>query len=140
MGLCLYVTILFFENILQIFHKILECEDPAVEKAQILLNRILKRDFYKEVIEINVKKESRLRNMTESNILTEILTFVGQNTPPPVNIEEQLQDPLREEEVVVLSRKIDMGMGQKNPVAKVFFLLFNFFILDGFANPINETC
>ena len=104
----------------QIFYKILDCDDPAVEEAKELLQRILKRNFYRKVIEINVKKESRLRDKSEAEILSEILTFVGQNDPnSSIRAEEVLQAPLKKDEVVVLRRKIDKGLGELNPVRKV---------------------
>ncbi len=103
----------------------MDCDDPAVEEAKELLQRILKRNFYRKVIEINVKKESRLRDKSEAEILSEILSFVGQSDPNcSIKAEEMFQAPLRKDEVVVLRRKIDKGMGELNPVRKVKFTLY----------------
>jgi hypothetical protein len=115
----------------------LDCDDPAVEEAKELLQRILKRNFYRKVIEINVKKESRLRDKSEAEILSEILTFVGQSGPnSSIKAEEMLQAPLKKDEVVVLRRKIDKGMGELNPVRKV---RLNHFYLTHFNVADNEV-
>jgi hypothetical protein len=43
-------------------------------------------------------------------------------TPITLSPEEQLQTPVRpDEEVVVLRRKVDTGLGEKDPVRKVKF-------------------
>ena len=81
--------------------------------------RILKRDFYHNLAEIDVRDAPQLKTKTESDILFEIRSFVGQNPVPYLTAEEKLQDPLRKEEVTIVRKKIDDGFGQENPVKKV---------------------
>jgi hypothetical protein len=77
------------------------------------------------VVEISVLKNSQLRGMSESEILGEVLKFLGK-TPIPLNPEEHFQTPVKPDEIVVIRRKIDTGMGEKNPVRKVYiFIVFD---------------
>ena len=78
----MYIYCLVFKNMLlnnrnesktnvkwfQIFHKILDCEAPAVAEAQVLLNRILKRQFYQDVVTIDVLRNSQLRGMNDTQV------------------------------------------------------------------------
>ncbi len=73
------------------------------------------------MVEISVQKNSQLRGMSESEILGEVLKFLGK-TPIPLNRDEHFQTPVKPEEIVVIRRKIDTGMGEKNPVRKVYIL------------------
>lgn len=104
----------------KVFFKILESENPDVIPAKKILQRILKRDFYQSVVEINVKKHSRLNELNENQVRDEILAFVGKS---PIKFSEnhlvQFQEPVRNDEIVVIRRIVDMGMGNSNPVQKV---------------------
>ena len=100
------------------WYKILDCDEPAVDEAKVLLNRILSRKFYQDVVTIDVLKNSQLRGMTDAQILADLLEFL-----PKISVElsqeEERQDRVRADEVVVLRRKVDTGMGEKDPVRKV---------------------
>ena len=100
------------------WYKILDCDEPAVDEAKVLLNRILSRKFYQDVVTIDVLKNSQLRGMTDAQILADLLQFL-RKTPVELSPDEELQAPVLPGEVVVLRRKVDTGMGEKDPVRKV---------------------
>ncbi len=107
----------------KVFFKILESEKFEVLEAKNILCRILKRDFYVSVAEINVKNDDWLRNSTVAALEEEIRQYI-QSLPFNESGMEDIESPLKPSEVVVLKRNVNMGMADKNPMNTVIILLF----------------
>ena len=103
----------------QVLVKIRESRDPEVSEAKKILKRILKRDIYRSVIKITTKEGSELRDVPEGQILDEIRGFVGHTQVGSLTPDELQQEPVRKDEIIIVKRKVDMGMGRDNPVKKV---------------------
>jgi hypothetical protein len=54
----------------------------------------------------------------------QVAIYNNRNLQPQNFLRHCFQEPVREDEIVVLRRKVDTGMGEKDPVRKVskFFL------------------
>ena len=96
----------------QVLVKIRESRDPEVSEAKEIMKRILNRDLYRSVVKITTKEGSELRDVPEVQIMGEIRSFVQ------VGCELQ-QELVNEDVIIIVKRKVDMGMGRDNPVKKV---------------------
>ncbi len=99
--------------------KILESRDPNLSEAKKILKRITKRELYRCVIKITTKDGSDLQEVHEDEILEEIRGYVGQAQVASLTPDEMDQLPIKKDEIIIVKRKIDMGMGKINPVKKV---------------------
>lgn len=79
----------------------------------------MNRDLYRSVIKITTIEGSKLRDVPEDQILDEIRGFVGSTQDSSLTSDELKQEQVRQDEIIIVKRKIDMGMGYKNPVKKV---------------------
>lgn len=97
-----------------VFYKILysESEEQDVKEAQNILKRILSRDFYKSVATIRVPKGSLMRGVNTREILQDIQQHL---------VADQGGESLKPQELVVLKRRVTMGMGDRNPIENVTF-------------------
>lgn len=72
------------------------------------------------VAEINVKKDDWLKSATIKMLEEEIRHFVeSSNLSDNQFGMKKFQDPLKPNEVIVIKRAVNMGMGDKNPMKTV---------------------
>ncbi len=90
--------------------RIEDSEDPAVEPAKVLLNRIERRDFYQAVCTVDVSKlgPESVRNMTAKQILDEIKSFVCSEEEG--GGDQGQTRPLRKDDFTAFTNKITAGV------------------------------
>lgn len=91
-------------------------------EAKDILSRILKRDFYVSVAEINVRKDEWLRTSSIKYLEEEIRQCI-QSLPVDERGMEEIESTLLPEELIVLRRVVNMGMADKNPMNTVIITM-----------------
>merc|ERR1712212_830901 len=105
-------------------------------EAKNLLRRIQKRQFYKSIAEIRPLKGDLLYNAKAKDIESDIRQLIPQEPKLQNGYDSSVDDPtclsssnsnhksegaLTREEIIVIVRRVTMGMGSRNPIERVTF-------------------
>lgn len=95
---------------LKVFYKMLEMDERP--KAVDLLKRIQRRQFYKTVMELRLKNDNPVLQMSNTEVLDQVFGFISTQ-----------DSTLKKNDIAVLRRSITMGMGSRNPIEEVWTTL-----------------
>jgi len=87
-----------------------DSEDPEMKTAQNLIQRIMKRDFYKSLATINITKDHPFQNKNPKDLEVELQNLIQKEAKH-----------LKPQELIVIQSKVSMGMGTRNPIHNVTF-------------------
>ena len=82
---------------------ILECEDPEIEPAQKILERLDRRDFYKDIFDIDITDKPEMNKKKKQQILEDIQQYV-----------DETKGDLKKNDFAILMQTISGGIKFEN--------------------------